>query len=246
MDAGTGDATTAILRDGTRVRADTLDARRGSGTAGALPTGPGWVATASWTSPTPVESFTAEWEVPEPPSRADGVVLFISAGLQTANTTPTPDLLQATLQFGSNGEEGGPWWGVNCWHQHTAAGAAPRLVVSSLKRVEPGAKLSAVIRRAEVHGKPAWECTIAVAGGAKASLTVVGKSPVAWAYVGLEAYAHEVGRTTYPASAQLAFSALALKGSGSPLSPKWKVSDARGAGTPGMVVHGATGALLKF
>lgn len=194
------------------------------------PTG-GWLALAGWTSSAPITALTASWVVPPPPTARRGAVLFLSAGLQSAEDAPVPHLLQAALQWGSDGERGGPWWGLSCWYQFGMAGAVPRVTTSDYERVAPGDRVTATLSLAVLRGIPAWTVAIRARGArsAEASLTVTGEAPLHWACLGLEGYGRAVEARDLPRGGGAAFTGIAVDAGGRTRVPAWTPEPMPGA-----------------
>ena len=72
----------------------------------------GWIESATFCPPAPLGRMRFQVTVPEPPEY-DGALIYLFAGAQDMFLST---VLQPVLQWGCNGDFGGDYWCLACWH----------------------------------------------------------------------------------------------------------------------------------
>lgn len=79
-----------------------------------LPRTPGgWIESATYTPPEPLQSLSLGFKVPEPPADRENSLIYLFPAAENAQMST---ILQPVLQWGWNGCFGGECWTIASWH----------------------------------------------------------------------------------------------------------------------------------
>ena len=141
--------------------------------------GSGWITYASWTTGTPVSSFSTTWVVPDPPATQSGQLIFLFPGIQNGT-----NIYQPVLQWGVSAAGGGNYWAVASWYVDGHGGLA---LHSNLVPVNPGDTLVGVMTLTGQSGSRfSYNCVFK--GIANAGLPIANVDQLTWFAETLECY----------------------------------------------------------
>ena len=170
----------------------------------------GWKASATFAAYLPLGKMSVKFKVPEAPS-VGGAVIFLFPGAQNAQMRT---ILQPVLQWGNNGEFGGEYWTIACWHVSTKA----HWYHSTPETVNTGDVVTGTVEVVEVVQGPddekccTWQIEASTESGVRTRHKVNNVPSLMLFLVGaaLEAYPEDpcctaITRDQYPASSTIFF-----------------------------------------
>jgi hypothetical protein len=178
----------------------------------------GWVASTSSTSVGPIQSITATWRVPAPPSRSRGQTLYFFPALEPAATGAF--ILQPVLAW--NGFNDGRWtiasW--NCCTDGTVLRSAPR-------PVRAGETITGSVEGTDCDAQgvcASWSVRAAGSRGASTALATTSHgAALDWGFGGaFEAYGVSAC-SQYPRDGGITFGSIVVRraGMGTAATPAW-------------------------
>ena len=155
--------------------------------------GTGWITYVEWSNNShfPINYFSTNWIVPNPPTAFNNQLIYLFSGIDPVNTGNA--ILQPVLQWGQSPAGGGYYWAITNWY---VEGNGVAFWGDSLIEVSPGNNLQGVMKLTAITDS-GYSYNSAFIGHTACSLQVNNVAALTWANETMEVYGI-TGYTDYP------------------------------------------------
>ncbi len=186
------------------------------------PTDNGWTEDANWTSPVPVQRFSAQFHVPAAPSVYTNQLIYMFPAIEDVAGT---SIVQPVLQYGNNGAWGGNYWTIASWLGGGQWGG--HYYYSAARRVTTGEVISGAMYDTRQCHPAGCQWAVSMHNSKNtANLTVYAIAGISWRWVfggAIEVYGINSCRK-YPATYDNFFSFAITDYAGHRHTPTWRPS----------------------